>query len=154
MCSTIRLSDIKASENVVQSKRHPLIKPKACLAIVVELQYAQQHSAKSLFFFVQTIISNLIVNIFKTLSLPNRKSQVADILKKCSLPTTCHMLLVICHMSHVLFQVSCIPYKTFFWLLQSGEAIWWGVCYQQGPTLSGLQPRCSRGCSTNTFVTH
>ena len=52
----------------------------------------------------------LCENFLKISSLPNRKSQGAEILSKGSPPppVTCHLSHVICHMSHVLCPVSCV----------------------------------------------
>ena len=63
-------------------------------------------------------------NIFKTPSLPIRKSYRAEIFKEGLPAPTCHVLHVTCHMSHVLFLFCLI----FFG--QSGEASQWRVCYQ------------------------
>ena len=51
-----------------------------------------------------------------------------EILKECSLPTTCHMSYVTSHVSHVTCHMSFFIY----FLLQSGEASRCRVCYQQG----------------------
>ena len=49
---------------------------------------------------------------------------------------TCHMPHVMCHVSHVTCHVSCvtchIPLFFLFFLLQSGWARRWRVCYQRG----------------------
>ena len=60
-------------------------------------------------------------------------------LRECSAPTTCRMSCVTCHMScvtfhvsHVTCHVSCVTCFLLLFFLQSGEAYWWRVCYQQG----------------------
>ena len=69
---------------------------------------------------------------------PNHKPDElgAEILRECSLPTTCHMSHVACHMSHVMCHVSCVMchMSPFFFLFfgQSGKAYWSRVCYQRG----------------------
>ena len=41
-----------------------------------------------------------------------------------------------CHMSHVIMcHMSCVVFSSYFFpsfFNQSGEVIWWRVCYQQG----------------------
>ena len=54
----------------------------------------------------------LCENILKRLSLPNCKSQGAEIWRECSPLITCQMSNVRCHMSHVTCHVSCV---TKFW---------------------------------------
>ena len=56
-------------------------------------------------FYILLITSVIFCeNIFRTPSLPNRKSWGADIFREGSPPTTCHSLLVKCHMSYVTCQ--------------------------------------------------
>ena len=43
---------------------------------------------------------------------------------------TCHVSRVTCHVSHVRWHVSCVRFFSFF-LLQSGEAIRWRVCFEE-----------------------
>ena len=47
-------------------------------------------------------------NIFKTLSIQNRKSQRAEILRECSSHTMCYVSCVICHVSRVMCHVSLV----------------------------------------------
>ena len=49
--------------------------------------------------------------IFTTLSIPNRKSSRADILRECSPPTMCHMSCVMCPNSCVMCHVSLIRFQ-------------------------------------------
>ena len=73
---------------------------------------------------------------------PDNKSValIAEILRECSPPTTCHMSHVACHVSRVMCHMSCVAchmsYVTFF--LQCGEAYWWRVCHQWGLPLSSF----------------
>ena len=77
-------------------------------------------------------------NIFKLLSLPNRKSWGAAILRERSPPppVMCHMSHVTCHMSHVTGPMSQYIniYMYIFLLLfgQGGEKSRWIFCYQWG----------------------
>ena len=59
--------------------------------------------------------SSFCSNIFKAMSIPNRKSQGVDIFRESSSLTMCHMSHVTCHMSRVrchvsgiMCQVSCV----------------------------------------------
>ena len=45
----------------------------------------------------------------------------------------CHMSHVTCHVSRVTCHMSSV-FLFFLFFLQSGGAIWWRVCYQQGLT--------------------
>ena len=49
--------------------------------------------------------SSISTNIFQTLSITNRKSQRAHILRACSSDTMCHMSCVTCHLSDVFFNI-------------------------------------------------
>ena len=87
-------------------------------------------------------------NIFKTLSIPNRKSQGAEILRQCSSHTMCHvscvmchLSLVTCHVSYVTCHLSCVICHMSHVIIflyhekiigQSGGASRWRVCYQRG----------------------
>ena len=75
---------------------------------------------------------------FQILSILNRKSQGAEILRECF---TCHMSYVTCHISYVICQVSHVrchvsaiicQVSSVIFFLQSVGASWWRVCYQQG----------------------
>ena len=62
----------------------------------------------------------LLIKIFKTLFIPNRKSWEAEVLKECSPPTMCHMTYATCHMSWVMcifIFIFCKQILTlnFFW---------------------------------------
>ena len=52
------------------------------------------------------INSSFSSNIFQKLSVPNRKSQGAGILRECSSHTMCHMYGVTCHLSCVTCRMS------------------------------------------------
>ena len=52
----------------------------------------------------------LSFRVFKTLSIANRMSWGAELLRACSPPTICHMSRVTCQLSHVRFQLSCVTY--------------------------------------------
>ena len=67
----------------------------------------------------------------------NRKSQGAEILRKCSPPITCtcQISCVTCLVSHVTSKVAyvtCNLNYIYIYILQSGAASCWRVCYQQG----------------------
>ena len=47
-------------------------------------------------------------NIFETLSIPNQKSQGADMQRECSSHTMCHVSIVMCYVSIVICHVSCV----------------------------------------------
>ena len=60
--------------------------------------------------FINSVL--LLLRIFKTLSIPNRKSWEAEIQREWSTPTMCHIVCVTYHMS-------CVTCKIFFLLLFS-----------------------------------
>ena len=51
----------------------------------------------------------LCENIFKTLSLPSRKSFGPEILREFSPPPMCHMSHFMCYVSYVTYQIFCLP---------------------------------------------
>ena len=63
------------------------------------------------------------------MSIPNQKSQGADILRPCSSLTMCHISLVTCHMSGVRCPVSGV---NFSFHGKSDGASQWRVFYQRG----------------------
>ena len=88
---------------------------------------------------IHSLTDPLVYNL-RTLSIPNRKSWQADILRECSLPpcVTCHMSYVMCHMSHIIChnshvtchmsRATCHTSICFIW--QSAVANRWRVWVQ------------------------
>ena len=78
------------------------------------------------------------LNIFQTLSIPNRKSQGAEILRECSSDTMCHVSCVMCHVSLIMCHMSPVTchMSLFFYpsekIGHSGGSSQWRVCYQWG----------------------
>ena len=57
-----------------------------------------------------------------------------DILREGSSPLACHVPQVMRHVTHIMCLMSCNTYIYIFFFLsfgQSGEAVWWRVCYQR-----------------------
>ena len=81
-------------------------------------------------------------NIFQTLSIPNQKSQGAEILREFLSHTMCHVSCVMCHVSHIIchmsrvtFHLSHVKIQIYFLslqILQSGGDSRWRVCHQHG----------------------